>query len=232
MLRILATTALVSLLACATPTQEGGPGSPVRLAAPAEVAWSVGGPFELAVEVRNDSEGEIMLARPEPEALQVRVLRDADGSVACQTPRPSWRQVEGYYGRLVRPERGLKLKVDVWPYCRSLAPGAYRYEATFLANPVSVSGQRVWSGTLLSPGGQIRVSAEAPAAAAPPAAPPSPDAARACVDRELAARGLNAYGDPADTAYPNGPPADEAGRILYVAGRNAEIRKACGIGGM
>jgi hypothetical protein len=55
---------------------------------------------------------------------------------------------------------------------------------------------------------------------------------RACVDRELAARGMNAYGDPKGTAYgSNGPPTDEYGRVLYVASRSPAIRQACGISG-
>ena len=69
----------------------------------------------------------------------------------------------------------------------------------------------------------------APAAAAIPV---SPEAVRACVDRELAARSLNAYGDPEGTRYEGDkPPVEEGGRILYVAGRNGEIRAACKIPG-
>ena len=57
----------------------------------------------------------------------------------------------------------------------------------------------------------------------------SADVFRACVDRELSARGLNAYGDPGGTTYPGGPPAPEGGRVLYVAGRIEEIRLACSL---
>lgn len=76
------------------------------------------------------------------------------------------------------------------------------------------------------PAGQVQ-----PAAAPPPeSAGPVPSAAeiRACVDKELADRGLNAYGDAKGTRYESGrPPVDEFGRILYVASRNPGIRKAC-----
>ncbi len=72
-----------------------------------------------------------------------------------------------------------------------------------------------------------------PAAGAQPAAAaePMPSAAeiRACVDKELRDRGLNAYGDPQGTHYDNGTPVEESGRILYVASRNAAIRRACKI---
>jgi len=78
------------------------------------------------------------------------------------------------------------------------------------------------------------VAPEKPADAAPataaqqePAA--SPAEIRACVDRELAARGLNAYGDPKGTIYNSGTPVDEYGRILYVASRSPAIRHACNI---
>ncbi len=66
----------------------------------------------------------------------------------------------------------------------------------------------------------------APATADEPAT--SPADIRACVDRELAARGLNAYGDSKGTTY-DSPPVDEYGRILYVASRSPAIRQACGI---
>lgn len=57
----------------------------------------------------------------------------------------------------------------------------------------------------------------------------SPTEIRACVDKELRDRGLNAYGDPQGTRYDSGTPVEESGRILYVASRNATIRKACKI---
>ncbi len=72
----------------------------------------------------------------------------------------------------------------------------------------------------------------APSAAARPAEPPPrPESGRACVDRELAARGLNAYGDPQGTQYGDRPPVDEGGRVLYVASRNPALRLACKIPG-
>jgi hypothetical protein len=70
-------------------------------------------------------------------------------------------------------------------------------------------------------------AASAPAGTVEPAV--SPAEIRACVDRELAARGLNAYGDPKGTNYDSGTPVDEYGRILYVASRNPGIRRTCGI---
>jgi len=70
---------------------------------------------------------------------------------------------------------------------------------------------------------------EKPADAASTTAAAAPTDIRACVDRELADRGLNAYGDPKGTIYNSGTPVDEYGRILYVASRNPGIRHACGI---
>jgi hypothetical protein len=77
----------------------------------------------------------------------------------------------------------------------------------------------------------------APAARAPvpaPATPPPAASARpSCVDRELAARGLNPYGDPADTMYAGGTPLfDEktgvaVDRVEYVLAHRPEIARAC-----
>jgi hypothetical protein len=49
-----------------------------------------------------------------------------------------------------------------------------------------------------------------------------------CVDRELASRGLNAYGDPAGTTYPPGqmPPARARGWSAIVA-RHPDIGAVC-----
>jgi hypothetical protein len=68
---------------------------------------------------------------------------------------------------------------------------------------------------------------EAAGKTAPAEAMPSVSEIRACVDKELLDRGLNAYGDPKGTSYGKSPPVDESGRILYVAGRNPTIRRAC-----
>jgi hypothetical protein len=72
-------------------------------------------------------------------------------------------------------------------------------------------------------------SAEPAAAAASTEPVPSAGEIRTCVDKELADRGLNAYGDPKGTTYDGNPPTDEYGRILYVASRNPGIRRACKI---
>lgn len=71
------------------------------------------------------------------------------------------------------------------------------------------------------------VTAAAPAPAAAPERALSPTEIRACVDRELRDRGLNAYGDSQGTTYADGVPVQESGRILYVSGRNEAIRRAC-----
>ena len=66
--------------------------------------------------------------------------------------------------------------------------------------------------------------------AAPPAPTPPP---RSCLDAQLAAKGLNEFGDPPDTAYPGGTPLfDEAtgkrtDRAAYVFAKHPEIANAC-----
>ncbi len=55
-----------------------------------------------------------------------------------------------------------------------------------------------------------------------------------CVDGQLAARGLNSYGDPQDTNYSGGTPLfdEKTGksrdRVEYVLSRHPEIAQACG----
>lgn len=274
--------AAVAVLAPAcTPNQlDGGPDSAVRLDTQAAVGWEPGGPYNLDIVIYNATGYRMMLVEPKKESLQVKVFRLSDGKLACKTPSPTHTQFEGWWAKPVRAASGLKLAVDIWPYCKDLTAGLYRYEAVFLANPATGVTNVVWTGVLGPQGGKIAIgpglsndeaalasalaapvaapeaavaatpadsaapaqpaTGEQPATAAPgvaekPAAPPppaaSPEAIRACVDRELAARGLNAYGDPQGTKYEDRAPVDEGGRILYVASRNAEIRLACKIPG-
>jgi hypothetical protein len=64
---------------------------------------------------------------------------------------------------------------------------------------------------------------------APPAAP-----AASCLDRQLAAKGLNPFGDPEGTMYPGGTPLfdEKTGRSTpreqYVFARHPDIARACG----
>jgi hypothetical protein len=70
-------------------------------------------------------------------------------------------------------------------------------------------------------------------AAQAPDAAPAASARASCVDRELAAKGLNPYGDPPDTMYAGGTPLfDEktgvaVDRIEYVLAHRPEIASAC-----
>jgi hypothetical protein len=81
-------------------------------------------------------------------------------------------------------------------------------------------------------------AAQAPDAAQAPVtrpdgAPPAASARASCVDRELGARGLNPYGDPAGTMYAGGTPLfDErtgvtVDRVQYVLAHRPEIASAC-----
>lgn len=63
---------------------------------------------------------------------------------------------------------------------------------------------------------------------APPGNPGAPATSTAdCVDRELARRGLNAYGDPPGTVYPVAPPAPASARIAHVLAHHPELRTTC-----
>ncbi len=74
--------------------------------------------------------------------------------------------------------------------------------------------------------------------AAPPAAPPpAPVGTQSCLDAQLAAKGLNQFGDPPDTMYPGGTPLfDETtgkrtDRAQYVFSKHPDIARACSDGG-
>jgi hypothetical protein len=265
-------------LSCATAPMTGGPESPVRLDTEAAVGWEPEGPFTLDLVIYNASGRRIELAQPRKEAVQVKVFRSSDGKLVCKTPAPTRQGAEGWDVKGIRNASGLKVSVDVWPYCQNLTEGVYRYEAVYAAN--GATSGTPFTGLLGPQGGQIvlragisrdeaALAAALADAAAHPAAPtagaaepsaangeaakgeqpsapqpaspppsqaaaqpaPSPDSVRACVDKELAARGLNAYGDPQGTRYEDKPPVEEGGRILYVASRVAAIRAACRIPG-
>lgn len=62
---------------------------------------------------------------------------------------------------------------------------------------------------------------------------PPPPVPQSCLDRQLAAQGLNPFGDPPDTAYPGGTPLfNEAtgksmDRAAYIFARHPDIARAC-----
>lgn len=61
----------------------------------------------------------------------------------------------------------------------------------------------------------------------------APPAGETCIDRELSAKGLNAFGDPPGTMYAGGTPLfdEKTGRSIpreqYVFDRHPEIARAC-----
>ena len=87
-----------------------------------------------------------------------------------------------------------------------------------------------------APGGPAAQAQEVapggPVARAPETAP-ALSAAAGCVDAQLAARGLNQYGDPPDTVYTGGSPLfDEKtsatrDRLAFVLAKHPEIEQAC-----
>ncbi len=143
------------LLACAARQFDGGPESPVRLDTPNALGWEPEGPFSLSLTIYNASGRRMAIVRPAPEALEVKVFK-ADGTLACKTPTAVNKQYEQRFLRGMPSSTGLSLKVDVWPYCRNLTNGVYRYEATYRANQVS-SSDLVWTGLVGPQGGRIAI---------------------------------------------------------------------------
>ncbi len=275
--------AAAALLAagCATSNSSaGGYQAPIRMNAPELVAWEPDGPYDLDLVIVNGTSMQIQILAAKPEAAQVTLFRP-DGTVACKTPNPARKTYEIWWIRKLGGGKSMPLRVDVRSACKTLEPGAYRYEAIYFSNPAHGASASLHQGffgpetgrvlvregatklgieelrtaltetaapaaEVAQPGPASEPTATEPAAAADatpakpetPAAEPdgdgrepatSPADIRACVDRELAGRGLNAYGDPKGTSYDSGAPVDEYGRILYVASRNPAIRRACGI---
>lgn len=107
--------------------------------------------------------------------------------------------------------------------------------ATLLALAVAGSCRREAPPTPAPPPVPIpRASAAEPSPGATAPAPSAPDAGQSCLDAQLAARGLNPYGDPPDTMYAGGTPLfDETtgkrrDRAEYVFAKHPEIARACG----
>lgn len=152
--------ALLLCLACATAGGgDGGPEALLRLEVPAAVGWEPGGPFALALRLHNAAGHTLSLARPRAEAAQVTLSREGDGRVACRTPSPSRGQREGSEIVSVRGSSDVPLQVDVGPYCRDLAPGVYRYEVVFVANPAQGGAGLAYAGTLGPRGGRVAIGA-------------------------------------------------------------------------
>lgn len=127
-------------------------------------------------------------------------------------------------GRVLLAEGATKLKFEELRAALDAKPA----EAPASTVPAAAQTAPAAEGAPRATDGAVPAAAEQPVEAAPAAAL-SPAEIRACVDRELVARELNAYGDPKGTVYNSGTPVDEYGRILYVASRNPGIRYACGI---
>jgi hypothetical protein len=212
----------------------GGAGSPVRLETPA-ARWEPAGPFNLELGVYNASGRTISIARPTPRALEVAVYPAGDGArPLCRTPTAPVETLEPWGAGLLEAGERRTTTVDLWPFCKGLREGEYRYEARFVANAAR-GAEALWTGRVGPEGGTIAIAPRSPppGSGSEPASAAEPGMAgegiRSCVDRELARRGLNAYGDPPETSYPGGAPVQEEGRVLYVASRHPEIREICGI---
>src|SRR5512142_1014927 len=149
--------AVLPFLAC-TPTQlDGGPDSPVRLDTQAAVGWEPDGPYTLEFTIYNATGYRMNLVAPQKEAMQIKVYHLADGTLACKTPNPTIKEYEGWWSKPVRASSGLRLTVDVWPYCKNLEPGLYRYEAVYVANRATGVENIVWTGTLGPQGGRVAI---------------------------------------------------------------------------
>ncbi|MGC3996215.1 MAG: hypothetical protein QM767_01240 [Anaeromyxobacter sp.] len=213
---------------CATTAH--GPGALIRLETP-DVEWTEGGAFEVELAIYNASGRRMTIARPTQETVELAIYPEQEGGKpVCKSPRATTLNLEPWQGVSLPTGGRSKAVVDARPYCPKLQPGTYRYEARFVANTIR-GGDASWTGVIGPEQGKVVVVATSAQQQQQTADQAAEAQARECVDRELAARGLNAYGDAQGTTYPEGPPVQEEGRALYVAARLPELRQKCSIKG-
>lgn len=194
----------------------------LRVASNPEVRWEAAGPHELAMILENTGAASMTVPLPTEAAARVAVFAPS-GEVPLCEHRPE-RPARSPPLVALGP-RQTRAVIVLLASC-DLAPGSYRYEAWYEIPRVPGSQ---WSGRLGPERGRIvvqRPGALAPRAASraalsPPEHAPAPGlappggarsslapaplspASRSCIDRELARRGLNAWGDPAATPLPD-----------------------------
>lgn len=252
----LALAALVPLAGCAG--RFGGAPSAseprLRLEA-ADVRWPAGGPNEIALAIENSGGSPVSIAAPTSAGARVDVLRDGDPICRWEGPPPDRA------APVVELGPGERRVVVVRLEGCDAPGGDYRYQASYElpgARGADWSGRlgpEVGRLVVERSGATVEVPAsrrsveapehaDAPVAAPHPspsvrpgpvvpgvAPPPTGPAEMACVDRELARLGLNAFGDPAGTVYPRGPPqlASEVERTQAILERYPDIRTICGV---
>lgn len=238
--------AATTVAACAHRAAGGGEAE-VRLAANPDVRWETEGPHEVTVVLENA--GSARVAIPEPSAAHAQVVVTEAGAarVVCHEDAALAAADAQVIDLAPRERRALAVRLES---CDP-PPGEYRYELSYV---VPQARGATWSGRVGPARGRILVQRSAavveqpasrrtvapprhpaPAGAAPasphppPAVPGLGPASLACVDRELARRGLNAYGDPVATLYPDGPPvlASEVERQRLLLERYPDVATLC-----
>lgn len=242
---------LVVVLFCAASCAHrfgAAPGPELQLSIPRDVRWEQGTPRELPVVLENGGARPLGIPELSPAHIYVAVFPEAGRIPVCIKEAEHGVSEAGRTSEL-RPGEERRVIVRL-PGC-DVAPGTYRYEAWYHP-PAGDEGARIGpeigrivmrastevdvpvSSRNVSPPG----SAEPPTT---PAAPPNPHfrpgaptfgpQAGACIDRELGDRGLNAYGDPAGTMYPDGPPtlSSDVERQRMIFERYPELATACSV---
>ena len=244
--------AALALLASACTYRFGTLPPNLRLAAPPQVEWAHGSGHAVRLVLENTGTSPLQVAEPSASRAAFEVYATSGNVPLCRkvvTPGGAPRVVT------LRARERVTLDVSL-PGC-VLSPGAYRYEASYDAPPAAgstwagrvgpergelvvrpdapASNAPAASGAVSSPpdlpppGGSVPIVPVplGPGQVAAPA-PWDPDV-RACLDRELDLRGLNAYGDPPGTLYRGGPPAfaSESERERMLFARFPAIATSC-----
>jgi hypothetical protein len=240
---------LAGALALACAHRFGAESPPdLRLITNPDVRWETGGPHDVALVLENAGSEKLRLTEPDPAQAGVTVFEPGEKDPVCRKDPAPPADPPKVVDLAPRERRALVVRLES---C-ALGPGEYRYEAWYVAP----EARSAWAGRVGPERGRVLVHrpeevalpaspravsppdhAEAPVPSAPsspdsrPAVPPLGSASLACVDRELARRGLNAWGDPASTLYPDGPPtlASEVERQRMVLERYPDLATLCRI---
>jgi hypothetical protein len=190
------------------------PAAAVVLRAPERIAMVLG-PARIAVKLRNEGNRWARLEL-DPRLLRVEGRDAAGNPLLCLAPRRPGPRPASELG----PSAEQILVFHLQDRCAISLPGSYRLLISYLAPAAGGEGPYT--------AGPVEVKLEVS-----PRPKPATGDRSACVDGQLARRGLNSYGDPPGTVYAGGTPLfDEstgrrADRLEHVLARQPEIAAAC-----
>jgi hypothetical protein len=230
------------------------PATDLTISVPDVIRWEEDGPRRISVHIVNATEHPAAVAGEQGIAVEVHRSAPAPSCRAGEDPPAAPRRFEAlapgeartvsldlseacralppgeYWYELrypVSPPRGAEGTVRVVAGRIQIAPRGQAVDVPARRREIAPPGPGDPTAAPLPapPGGPVTPPPLVDRGGA--VAPAHPEAVQACVARELSRRGLNAYGDPAATTYPAGPPVAEEDRIEHVLDRHPDVATAC-----